>query len=211
MDCSPPGSSVPGILQARILAWVAIPFVGSSKPRDRNQVSCLPGRFFTIWVTREAQFQSSHLTVQMKKLRAWVSPNSITNSRHSYKGALALPNIGLITYYILSITTAYYCSPVYPAHLLHCQWWNSLSFERPQHNYDIALPGTGCTVIMGQDPTFCSGSLPFSFFPFMVYQPLTGLTLCPPKTTSLKLLLPHHQRPQNCQIQWTHFSEFIIR
>ena len=35
MDCSPPGSSVHGILQARILEWVAIPFSrGSSQPRD---------------------------------------------------------------------------------------------------------------------------------------------------------------------------------
>ena len=35
MDCSPPGSSVPGILQARILEWVAMPFSrGSSQPRD---------------------------------------------------------------------------------------------------------------------------------------------------------------------------------
>ena len=47
MDCSPPGSSVHGILQARILEWV-IPFSrGSSQSRDRNQVSCIAGRFFT--------------------------------------------------------------------------------------------------------------------------------------------------------------------
>ena len=40
MDSSPPGSSVHGILQARILEWVAIPFSrGSSQPRDRTQVS----------------------------------------------------------------------------------------------------------------------------------------------------------------------------
>ena len=39
MDCSPPGSFVHGILQARILEWVAIPFSrGSSQPRDRTQV-----------------------------------------------------------------------------------------------------------------------------------------------------------------------------
>ena len=42
MDCSPPGSSVHGILQTRILEWIAIPFSrGSSQPRDRTQVSCL--------------------------------------------------------------------------------------------------------------------------------------------------------------------------
>ena len=48
MDCSPPGSSVHGILQARILEWVAIPFSrGSSQPRDWTQVSCTASRFFT--------------------------------------------------------------------------------------------------------------------------------------------------------------------
>ena len=43
MDCIPPGSSVHGILQARILEWVAI----SSQPRDGTQVSCMAGGFFT--------------------------------------------------------------------------------------------------------------------------------------------------------------------
>ena len=48
MDCSSPGSSVHGILQARILEWVVIPFSrGSSRPRDQDQVSCTAGRFST--------------------------------------------------------------------------------------------------------------------------------------------------------------------
>ena len=46
-DCSPPGSSVHGILQARILEWVAIPFSsGSSQPRNQTGVSCIAGGFF---------------------------------------------------------------------------------------------------------------------------------------------------------------------
>ena len=46
MNCSPPGSSVHGILQASILEWVAIPFSkGSSQPRDQNRVSHIAGRF----------------------------------------------------------------------------------------------------------------------------------------------------------------------
>ena len=46
---------VHGILQARILEWVAFPFSrGSSQPRDQTQVSCIAGRFFTSWATREA-------------------------------------------------------------------------------------------------------------------------------------------------------------
>ena len=48
MDCSPPGSSVHGILQARILEWVAIPFSrGSSPPKGGAWVSCFVGRFFS--------------------------------------------------------------------------------------------------------------------------------------------------------------------
>ena len=55
MDYSPPGPSVHGILQARILEWVAIPFTrGSSPPRDWTWVSCIVGRFFTIWASRGA-------------------------------------------------------------------------------------------------------------------------------------------------------------
>ena len=47
-DCNPPDSSVHGILQARILEWIAIPFSGvSSQPRDWTRVSCIASRFFT--------------------------------------------------------------------------------------------------------------------------------------------------------------------
>ena len=50
MDCSPPGSSVYGILHARKLEWVGISSCrGSSWPRDWTRVSCITGRFFTVW------------------------------------------------------------------------------------------------------------------------------------------------------------------
>ena len=53
-DCSPPGSSVHGILQARILGWVAISFFrGSSWPRDWTWVSNIAGRLLTVWATRK--------------------------------------------------------------------------------------------------------------------------------------------------------------
>ena len=55
MDCSLPGSFIHGIFQARVLEWVAISFSrGSSWLRDQTQVSCIVGRGFTIWATREA-------------------------------------------------------------------------------------------------------------------------------------------------------------
>ena len=56
MDCSPPGFSVYGILQARIQEWVAIPFSrGSSWSKDWTLVSSIAGGFFIVWVIREAQ------------------------------------------------------------------------------------------------------------------------------------------------------------
>ena len=65
-DCSPQGSSVKGILQARIPEWVAIPFsMGPSWLRNQIQVSCVAGRFFTIWATREA---SRYLSI-------WICPH----------------------------------------------------------------------------------------------------------------------------------------
>ena len=54
MDCSPPGSSVHGISQARILEWVAISFSrGSSQPRDWTCISCIGRRVLYPWDTRE--------------------------------------------------------------------------------------------------------------------------------------------------------------
>ena len=48
MDCSLPGSSVHGIIQARILEWIAVPSSsGSSPPRDQTCTSCIAGTFFT--------------------------------------------------------------------------------------------------------------------------------------------------------------------
>ena len=61
MDCSPPVSSVYGILQARILEWVAISFYrGSSQPRDRTQVSLTAGRRFNLRATKEALVINEH-------------------------------------------------------------------------------------------------------------------------------------------------------
>ena len=53
--CGPPGSSVHGISNGRILEWVAIPFSrGSSRPKDGTQVSCVGKWILYHWVTREA-------------------------------------------------------------------------------------------------------------------------------------------------------------
>ena len=62
---SPPGSSVHGILQARILEWVAISFSrGSSQPRDQTWVSHMAGRLFTqtdsrVWTWKKMPFNKA--------------------------------------------------------------------------------------------------------------------------------------------------------
>ena len=78
MDCSPPGYSVHGIFQARILEKVAISFSsGSSWPRNWTQVSCIiAGRFFTNWGTREYARGMFPCTVICKGLKPKKAPAS---------------------------------------------------------------------------------------------------------------------------------------
>ena len=55
--CDPTDYTVHGILQARMLEWVAVPFSrGSSQSRDQTQVSRIAGGSFTSWATREAHY-----------------------------------------------------------------------------------------------------------------------------------------------------------
>ena len=72
--CDPMDYTVHGILQARILEWVAFPFSRrSSQPWDRRQVSLIAGGFFTSWVTGEAQclysFNYFFLNIHLSKMR----------------------------------------------------------------------------------------------------------------------------------------------
>ena len=55
MDCSLAGSYVHGILQARIVEWIAISSSRGSRPRDQTWISHIRGIFFTIWATREKE------------------------------------------------------------------------------------------------------------------------------------------------------------
>ena len=127
-DCSPPSSSVHGILQARILEWVVIPFSrGSSQPRDRTQVSSISGRFFTIWATREAQ---SLLTCMLsysvqpyglqpaKLLCPWDLPGRKYWSRLPFPPPGDLPDPG--------IKPTSPVSPVFALILYHWATWGAL-------------------------------------------------------------------------------------
>ena len=78
MDYNLPGSSVHGILQARILKWVAMPSSReSSQPSDRTQVSRIAGRFFTSWTTREALSQWVSQVSALKNLSQKFRDNTL--------------------------------------------------------------------------------------------------------------------------------------
>ena len=57
------GYTVHGILQVRILEWIAFPFSrGSSQPRDQTQVSRIAGRFFTNWAIKEDNVSINYIS-----------------------------------------------------------------------------------------------------------------------------------------------------
>ena len=92
VDCTPPGSSVHGILQARILQarileWVAISFSrGSSWTRDRTQVSRIRGRYFNLWATREATSVFHNSVNYFPRIWQNVLSRSTTGFRNLDKG-----------------------------------------------------------------------------------------------------------------------------
>ena len=100
MDCSLPGSSLHGILQARVLEWVTSSFSrGSSWPRDRTWVSPIPGRHFNLWVTREAW---SLLVTYLYRLLYMCQSQS---------SELSFPSYPLLTisFFSVSVTLFWFC------------------------------------------------------------------------------------------------------
>ena len=98
--CNPMEFSIEphGILQARILEYVAFPFSrGSSQPRDRTQVSHNAGRFFTVWATREAKWtlnsvicNSQLVEVTQESINVWMDkPNAVLYTHKGFPDSLA--------------------------------------------------------------------------------------------------------------------------
>ena len=94
MHYSLPGSCVHGISQTRILEWVAISFSrGSSQPRDQTQVSCIAGRFFTIWATREVSPRSEISHTDLIKY----SQNEVISKAKDYISLIMKQKLELIS------------------------------------------------------------------------------------------------------------------
>ena len=89
--CDPMEYTVHGILQPRILKWVAVPFSsGSYWPRNWTGISCITGEFFTSWATSSAQFSSLQSLSRVQLFATpWTAAHqaslSITNSRSLLK------------------------------------------------------------------------------------------------------------------------------
>ena len=69
---NPVDYTIHGMLQDRILVWIAVPFSRvSSQPRDRTQISGIVGKFFTSWGTREAVCRVHHVKCQKGWSTRW--------------------------------------------------------------------------------------------------------------------------------------------
>ena len=87
MDRSPPGSSVHGIFQARIVEWAAIPFSrGYYRPRNRTYISRIAGSFFVIWAIRLGLHQVTSWGTSLVKVQWWRSRVSNAGGSGSIPG-----------------------------------------------------------------------------------------------------------------------------
>ena len=101
MDCSPPGSSVHGISQARLLDWVAISFSRRSfRPRDQTHIFWIGRQIFYHWATREVHIEVLLLLSRFSNVRlcatpwtaAHQAPQSLGCSRQEHWSGLPFPS-----------------------------------------------------------------------------------------------------------------------
>ena len=144
VNCSPPDSSVHAILWAKMLKWVVIPFSrGSSWPRDQTQVSCISGRFFTIWDTREAQKEGDRSPWLIVLARSSLTYNPRTG-------------LSLRLWYVCSAAQSYPtlckpldCTPTGSLFMVFFrqEYWNGLPFPPPGD-----LPSSGIEPVSPAPP-----------------------------------------------------------
>ena len=179
MDCGPPGSSVHGILPARILEWVAMPSSrGSSQPRDPTRISCsscIAGGFFTAEPPGKSYFGYS--TFQILLVRGVFR-------------CLSERMLSII-WYILPI----------PAPLICCLWsqiWSLflwvLSLDSTYKRYHVVFAFPCLKFHLPWCPQGPSSSV----------QSLSHVRLCDPMNRSTPGLPAHHQllEPTQIHVHW---------
>ena len=131
--CDPmdlPDSSVHGILQTRLLEWVAIPFSrGSSCPRDQTQVSCIAGGFFAVRATRGALFSPQLLLIWAYQVTCGTMPLSFLGTL-AIQSKLSHPRPGLLK----------------DAALASCGAWQQYKFLSSSPDLWLRISGAGAQV-----------------------------------------------------------------
>ena len=131
-----------GILQARILEWVAISFSrGTSQPRDRTQVSCIVGRRFTLWATREALVVYADLNSNLEVVLC---------KRKRKKERKKVKSLSSVRLFAIPWTVSYQGPPSMGFSRHEC--WSGLPFPSPG---DLPDPG-----IEPRTPTLQADALP---------------------------------------------------
>ena len=109
MDCSPPGSSVHGILQARILEWVAVPFSRiPSPPRDQASVSCIAGGFFTSELLGKPHHFKYIWTYIWLCISWWTFTNNLIKSYKYLKYNISISNCPFAQSFIQMIQNSFF-------------------------------------------------------------------------------------------------------
>ena len=145
MNCSPPGSSDNGILQARVLEWVAISFSrGSSWPRAWTQVSCIAGRFLTVWIFKGLCWASKVL--KNDELGALYSFAHLSFSSHGWKWTVSWPQSHLRAWYLpYTTSSSLFRSRVLKSQKLTWDQWNSICLLDPGlAHLHMVLQMAGC-------------------------------------------------------------------
>ena len=140
----PTGSSVDGILQARILQWVAMPSPRRfPQPRDQTKVSHIAGVFFTIWATRKPQITPYKPSIVFYMLRLPIPvPSHLVNSYSTFTFWTNTPLSGKVYMRSLNSFCSIYHSFITAILFPSVQWWWAPVFFVSQLNLYTTVPDT---------------------------------------------------------------------
>ena len=136
--CSPTGSSVHGIFQARVLEWVAISFSrGSSQPRDRTGVSCIVGRCFTKpQGSLTPCYNLQLLNPNGSQKGSWLMPTLRDNYQGYTTGLLLLSRFSRVWLCATPQAAAHQATP--SLGFSRQEYWSGLPFPSPVHESEVA-------------------------------------------------------------------------
>ena len=206
MSCSQPGSIVHGILQVRILEWVAISFRGSLQPRDWTWISCVGGRFFTIWTTREALQSMLLNSISLSPIYLMFScvmgfsylMGNFDRVTVSLKHLQRLPQVCMTksNHFILTVTITHKLDPI-----SFCKW-SSITFlqtsyisnlNSPLHVLSTLLELSSLhSLVYATSAVFSAPQFCLSFKTYLIVTGMTHPHLTYPLSLPLKFLIERH-------------------